>query len=1123
MKNEVLAQLFYQELEKIHYQNELDLHQKVESLYQLFSALLVEITKDQQLQFFTLFSRVAYACHRFQVDSKIRFYLHKFRKRAKELMQKNRGGKAGQEDVQLGERVMVEAIRVFLEQEPPENIKQNFPSDWPFPNFEPDRKAFYPSLQVILLSDYPDDNFFVAVEDDPAAEEMRIQYNIVDRSDQFAPTVTLIRQVIGFPCTVQLIDVELTRDGVYRPAAIVVEPDYLVDVSAISECFKDFGAEARLHLLRKFLPFQTSKYLLIGNIANFFLDELLHDPEQTFRDLFPKVFHLNPLAFCLLEDHLIKEIRQKVQLHFVNLKRVILQDFEEQKIETQHSFIEPSFYAPKYGIQGRLDLFYRQPDRMAIVELKSGKPFRPNVYGLSVNHFTQTLLYDLLIKSVFQSSSNITNYILYSGIEEKQLRFAPAIKAQQMEALQLRNQIIGLEWGLANLGYLQKSNLLQQGDRFFSQLRTSSMPQAKGFIHRDLSHFEQVYFSLAPLERRYFTAFAGFIAREHRLGKIGSEALSQWGGQAGLWRSTQGEKEQHFEIFSHLALIQETSTEEEPILIFQKTERTNELANFRVGDITVLFPDTDQQIWNNQIFKCSIVAITPGEVIVRLRSRQLQASIFKQFAFWNLEHDVLDNNFIAMYKSLLEFAAAPKNKRNLLLTIDAPPVPPTLDIPTYASLTVEQQQILQKALSAQGYFLLWGPPGTGKTSLMLRCMVDYLLHHTQEQILLLAYTNRAVDEICESIDQIGEWIRESYFRISSRYTTSASYQQQLLGHKMSAATSRKALKQFIGAHRIVVATVASLANKPELLALKQFDTVIIDEASQILEPALVGMLTRFKRFILVGDHKQLPAVVRQDAGSSGIQDEALSETGLNNLRNSLFERLFKRAKANNWDWAYAQLTHQGRMHQAIMDFPSRYFYDASLKILPDQLPAHKKQLIPLNLKAENPVDALESALTKKRLLFIPTSCDFGNPTQKTNRFESEVIAELITKFLRLYEFNGIPFTKRTLGIITPYRAQIAQIKLAIAAKGLETDLFTVDTVERYQGGARDIILISLCTNSIRQFDSLISLSEEGVDRKLNVALTRARKQLVIVGNEALLAENPVYRQLINHLRIVEEV
>jgi DNA replication ATP-dependent helicase Dna2 len=106
----------------------------------------------------------------------------------------------------------------------------------------------------------------------------------------------------------------------------------------------------------------------------------------------------------------------------------------------------------------------------------------------------------------------------------------------------------------------------------------------------------------------------------------------------------------------------------------------------------------------------------------------------------------------------------------------------------------------------------------------------------------------------------------------------------------------------------------------------------------------------------------------------------------------------------------------------------------------------------------------------------------------------------------------------SIGIITPYRAQIAQIQSTLKAKQLDVTKITVDTVERYQG-ARDIILISLCTNDVSQLSSLISLSEEGVDRKLNVALTRARKHLIVIGNVEILSQSEIYKWFIDEYRI----
>jgi len=125
-------------------------------------------------------------------------------------------------------------------------------------------------------------------------------------------------------------------------------------------------------------------------------------------------------------------------------------------------------------------------------------------------------------------------------------------------------------------------------------------------------------------------------------------------------------------------------------------------------------------------------------------------------------------------------------------------------------------------------------------------------------------------------------------------------------------------------------------------------------------------------------------------------------------------------------------------------------------------------------------------------------------------------------FRELYQQIGRSWSATSVGIITPYRAQIAQIRSILAERELDSGGITIDTVERYQGGARDVILISLCTNSMAQIYTLSSPSEEGVDRKLNVALTRAREQLVILGNPELLRASRLYRALMAYCKVEEE-
>ncbi|MEO0734184.1 MAG: DEAD/DEAH box helicase, partial [Bacteroidota bacterium] len=306
--------------------------------------------------------------------------------------------------------------------------------------------------------------------------------------------------------------------------------------------------------------------------------------------------------------------------------------------------------------------------------------------------------------------------------------------------------------------------------------------------------------------------------------------------------------------------------------------------------------------------------------------------------------------------------------------------------------------------------------------------------------------------------------------------------------------------------------------KGELFALKKFDRIIVDEASQILEPLLAGLLPRAPRALFIGDHRQLPAVVQQQERTTRVYDKKLREIGLTDLATSFFERLYLTAQEKGWSWAYDQLRHQGRMHADIMAFPAARFYGGQLRTLPEDIPYHLAQTEKLHLA---PAAApLSEKLATQRLLFLETPPDDRTSDPKVNGHEAELMVQLIATYTELYATTDAPLRPGDIGIITPYRAQIAHIRRHLRAAGLAVEDFTVDTVERYQGGAKRIILISLCTNADSQIQTLSQVSGEGVDRKLNVAMTRAREHLVLVGCPGILRQSTVYADLLDFLGVV---
>ena len=418
-----------------------------------------------------------------------------------------------------------------------------------------------------------------------------------------------------------------------------------------------------------------------------------------------------------------------------------------------------------------------------------------------------------------------------------------------------------------------------------------------------------------------------------------------------------------------------------------------------------------------------------------------------------------------------------------------------------AAATNDFARVVLKAQAARDYFLLIGPPGTGKTSWALKQMVEAFYAEADTQLLLLSYTNRAVDEICKSLSRIQPEI--DFIRVGSELSCDEAYRDHLLENALDCCKRRAEVHQRISRCRVFVGTVASVSGKPELFKLKKFDVAIVDEATQILEPQLLGVLcmrhatggNAIGKFVLIGDHKQLPAVVLMREEHAEVHDEALRAVGLKSLKDSLFERLYRSGEP-----CFDMLCKQGRMHPQVALFANKSFYG--------------NRLLPVGLPHQ--MDNSEEIV---RLAFYPSEAEPAGISPKINHAEADIAARLAAQ---IYEQQANCFDPATtLGIITPYRSQIALIRKAIEKLAIPAlKEIVVDTVERFQGSERDVIIYSFCVNFPYQLQLLSNLTEEegvSIDRKLNVALTRARKQLFIVGVPSLLKQNRLYASLLQFI------
>lgn len=1118
MDFKLLADLLYKELYKLH-KTDIDWRDKTVAIKQILDNVIADLTKRENIHFTTFFARIAFLAHKFKLSKALQWRLHQLRKDCQQLYTFR---------IEASEKLFFSKLKTAcytiasLTKVPVySNLNELLPSD------QNDQTQYQEvkitqrtaTLRFFVLEIDEEQSVLSGQSPDYPSETLRIKYNETGTNALYNKSVKRLIQDFDKTATVNLLQVSWGENGLLYPKQIVLEPDFLLDVTAVADCFQAEGDYPYLYLIKRFMPFEPSKHLMLGNIANFFLDELINNPDADFKETFAQSFALNPLNFALFDNATMREIMSSSRGHFNNLKRTIKQTFEERGILPEQCLLEPTFYSERYGIQGRLDIWHLDETQTSatIIELKSGKLFRPNRYQINENHYCQTILYDMLTRSVFerlhQGNKQLRQfgYVLYSGLDQNQLKPAPTTAAKQDEILLVRNELIGIEQQLCQLDKKLDTTT------FIEQIGPSTYPGLGGFTKRDLEHFQTTLQRCSPLERSYFLNFVSFIAREQQLAKTGCSDNHRRNGFAQLWLSDHADKDEAFALLSQLKLVGLNETGNSQQILLERTEKTNRLANFRQGDIIVLYPLTTDEdtALNHQIFKGSIASIDSKQVLVKLNAKQSSTQVFDKNKSWCIEPDMLDSSFKNQYQALFGFLNQAPRKRALLLSTDAPTKTEVAPLEfVNKNLGEEQKRILRKAISTEDYFLLVGPPGTGKTKFMLAEMVRHLLDNTEENIMLLAYTNRAVDEICDAIDSFG---RDKYLRMSSRSSTDERFHDRLFSVYTEDFKRRDELKEAIDDHRIFVATVASLASKSALFHLKKFDTVIIDEASQILEPLLVNILPKFKRFVLVGDHKQLPAVVIQDKDSSAVEDPKLLEIGLSNRRNSLFERLFRRAIDNDWYWAHDMLSHQGRMHADISAFPSKYFYEEKLQLLPEalNLPWQRE---PLDLKIPIEASPLEQLLSARRVCYFNTATDL-NSNSKTNKNEAHKVAELVQAFERIYKASGKAFKPEMVGIITPFRAQIGQIRDSLHSLDKGYENCTIDTVERYQGGAREIIIISLCLNARHQLESIVSLSDdEQVDRKLNVALTRAQRHLVLVGNEKLMRIDERYNKLIDWMQ-----
>jgi len=563
----------------------------------------------------------------------------------------------------------------------------------------------------------------------------------------------------------------------------------------------------------------------------------------------------------------------------------------------------------------------------------------------------------------------------------------------------------------------------------------------------------------------------------------------------------------------------------------ERTTHLNEPHQFSAGKNVTLFsnknPDDIQEITG------TIKQSSKNKMKIILHTDEMPDWCYEGRLGINIQFD--DNSYIEMQKALDEVIGARNNRvaelREIIEGKEKPTfekVDETIIVP---QLNFSQNKAVRHILAANDVAVVHGPPGTGKTTTIVQAI--RLVLQTEKQVLVCAPTNTAVDLITEKLIEQGVNVlrvghparvsedllkttidgqvqhhenykdikhlrktAEEYFRMAGKYKRvfgkeDAKQRALYYSEAKNCIKESRLLEDYIvnslfDNAQVICCTPVTSTNKS--LAKKTFDTLFFDEASQALEAISWIPLLKCKRVIFSGDHFQLPPVVK----SIKAKQEGLDNTMLDRL--------------TQYENVSTLLTRQYRMHQHIMQFSNAYFYNNEL----EADATVKETVLSLNEDVEilnKPIELIDTA-----------GCSFDeyqNPEtlSLSNTGEADLVFKHLELLLQQYQYSG-ETQKLDIGIIAPYKEQIELLKeklLAFDYSAYSVNELDVKTIDGFQGEERDVIYISLVRSNPNSEIGFLSDI-----RRMNVALTRAKKKLVVIMDTATIGNHPFYKAFIEY-------
>ena len=808
---------------------------------------------------------------------------------------------------------------------------------------------------------------------------------------------------------------------------VVLEPDFLVDVTGI----RSWVQCPRMYYLNKLSGIPLNYPVVKGTIVHEVFGDLLRgmDLEASVADRVEEAgLELGLLGYEA--DEVADEVRRNAAAIEGWLAQGTLTD--EDTWRSEFTLISPTF-----GLKGRADALRRGTP----VELKTGKNtnreprFQDKIQAACYALMLEERGVDPDIGTLLYTKNTALDRNEESGDLAPAKEF-PVGNGLLKFVVRTRNELAAMEWrGLNDPGDRPTVPTGYEADANCSYcFEQDTCMVVSGRLNQE-SKAGQVGTPVPDDERDYFDRFYTAIEEERR------ETHAEY---RKLWEQTPAERAADDRALIDLEPTGQTEIAENR---WQLTARRTDdaVSKLREGDVA-LASDGDPVSGHGELGRIRELGdevVVETDEPVELRRLDVYPSEIS-----------VDRMLTALHDAILK--GEERRKDVVFGRVDPAFNDTSAGREPYIDNNAAQNEAVSLAVDAEDCALIHGPPGTGKTYTIARTI--RALVADGNRVLLSAFTNRAVDNALEALRDQGF---TDVLRVGSETGVRDDMQDVRLVQRGDPNEKAAELRDA----PVIAATTAACGSR--VLRECEFDVAVVDEASQLTEPSTHAAITLADRFVLVGDHEQLPPVVRAE----------------NDLQTSLFERLIE-----TYPDASVMLDRQYRMSQRIQAFASTEFYDGALR--PATPDVAGRTLSDLGV---NPSDL--PATLRGGVSFVDPG---GDQDGNRNVREAERVAEIVEAYLAA----GVD--PDDIGVIAPFRAQVAEISR-------RTDV-TVDTVDRFQGSSKAVIVVSFVATGT--LDGPIFEDH----RRVNVALTRAKNQLTLVGDPDALAADPFYSRMLDWAR-----